>query len=85
MTQDLVRYLGDLVVLVQDRYNQSLQECHTENDVSTDFVKGANLAYYEVLDLVRNQLIAFGYDLDAFGPIVPIMGRPIVRPSSNLE
>jgi hypothetical protein len=78
MSEDLNNFLGDLIVLIREKYNQSLQEGQ-EATVEADrsFQSGVNFAYYDILELVQSQLEVFGYDTKQFGQIVPDIGKII--------
>ncbi len=77
---DLTKFLEDLIYLTQEKYDKALeqaQEAKTEADVA--FQQGSSMAYYDVLDLIRSQLIAFGYELGEKENIVPIYGQKSPR------
>jgi hypothetical protein len=80
MNEDLHNFLGDLIVLVKEKYNQSLQESQdaiAESDRA--FQSGANFAYYSILDLIQSQLESFDYDPKQFGQIVPSLGKKMIE------
>ncbi len=76
MNEELSNFLKDLITLLQEKYDQSHTEKQaggTEADFA--FQQGAGFAYYDALDLIRSQLIAFGYDVESLEPIVPHLGK----------
>lgn len=52
--------LGYMFSRIQERYEESLSEG------DDDFNNGRKLAYYEVLDMIKNDLESRGYSLDDF-------------------
>ena len=77
INQELDGFLKDLAVLILEKYDESLAESKrltAEADVA--FQDGLNMAYYDVLDLIRSQLLAFGYEAAAAGIVVPELGKP---------
>ncbi|MCB6983121.1 hypothetical protein LI068_05745 [Peptostreptococcus anaerobius] len=52
--------LGYMISRIQERYQESL----IEGD--DDFNNGRKLAFYEVLDMIKNDLEVRGYSLDDF-------------------
>lgn len=76
MSDELQRFLGDLITLLREKHDQSLgdyQNAASEGDEA--FWKGANFAYYDTLDLIRSQILSFGFETDKLGPIVPEFGK----------
>ena len=59
LTQEDFRYIIARVV-------DNAKDAYNENDGS-DFFKGKMLAYYEVLDTIRNELTVEGKDITRFG------------------
>lgn len=54
-----------IISRVIDNANDALEESNqNQNDV---FYKGRKLAYYEILDTIKNELEASGQDLKEFG------------------
>jgi len=77
MKEELHNFLRDLFILVQDKYNESLSEelkLGAEADVA--YHQGAILAYYDVLALIRSQVLAFGYSNASSEFKVPELGKP---------
>ncbi|HYN25013.1 MAG TPA: hypothetical protein VES69_08200, partial [Pyrinomonadaceae bacterium] len=69
-------FLKDLFVLLQEKYDESLAEdSKPESEADVAYRQGATLAYYDVLDLIRSQLIAFGYEEEASEFPVPEFGK----------
>ncbi|SFE47396.1 hypothetical protein [Peptostreptococcus sp. D1] len=52
--------LGYIISRIQERYEESLSEG------DDDFNNGRKLAFYEVLDMMKNDLESRGYSLDDF-------------------
>lgn len=78
INQELDGFLNDLVVLIQEKYDESLAESKraaAESDVA--FQRGLNLAFYDALDLIRSQLVAFGYEDAAAKVVVPELGKSV--------
>ena len=78
MNEELNNFVKDLITLLQEKYDQShaeKQRGDTEADVA--FHQGAGFAYYDALDLIRSQLLAFGYDVESIEPIAPHPGKKI--------
>ncbi len=72
MNEELSNFLSDLIKLLQEKSDQSLEEGKKSvNETDAAFQQGLNFAYYDALDLIRSQLEAFGYDAEAFGRFVP--------------
>ena len=77
MNEDLHGFLRDLFILIQEKYNESLAEAgEPAPEAEVAYRRGANFAYYDVLDLIRSQLIAFGYEEATSGFEVPELGKP---------
>lgn len=77
MNEDLHGFLKDLFILIQEKYNGSLAEAgEPASEADVAYKQGANFAYYDVLDLIRSQLTAFGYEEAASGFPVPEWGKP---------
>lgn len=62
MSEAEIKYI---VSRVLDNANDAFEEA-TENK-EDDFYKGKKLAYYEILDTIKNELKARGQDLKEFG------------------
>lgn len=62
MNESLMNYI---IARLIDNANDCLEE-RKENPKS-DFLDGKSLAYYEMLDTIKNELIAHDIDLEKFG------------------
>jgi len=77
MNEELHRFLKDLFILLQDKYDESLTgESTPTSEADVAYRRGATFAYYDTLDLIRSQVIAFGYDEEAAEFAVPELGKP---------
>jgi hypothetical protein len=66
MNEELHRFLKDLFILIQEKYDESLvEEAKPRAEAETAYHQGVTFAYYDVLDLIKSQLIAFGYEEEA--------------------
>lgn len=62
MNEDVIKFI---IAKVIDNANDAHEE-YIENK-NDDFYNGKNLAYYEILDTIKNQLIVNEQDLKKFG------------------
>ena len=62
MSEDAVKYI---IARVIDNANDALEEAKKNKD--DDFYKGKKLAYYEILDTIKNELDINEQDLKEFG------------------
>jgi hypothetical protein len=62
MSEAEIKYI---VARVMDNANEALEDAKADRD--DDFYKGKKLAYYEILDTIKNELKARGQDLKEFG------------------
>ena len=62
MREEEIKYI---VARVLDNANDTFEEAAKNAD--DDFYKGKKLAYYEVLDTIKNELKARGQDLKEYG------------------
>ncbi len=62
MSEDAVKYI---IARVIDNANDALEEAKKNKD--DDFYKGKKLAYYEILDTIKNELDINDQDLKEFG------------------
>lgn len=77
---ELIAFLKDLTLLLQGKYNDTLGSCRAgESEADSQFRSGQNFAYYDVLDLIRSQLCAFGISAPELEPVVPELGQPALR------
>jgi hypothetical protein len=71
-------FVKDLVVLIQERNDESLAESERPTaGLDVTFRDGLNMASYDILGLIKSQPQAFGYAGAAAGVIVPEFGRPV--------
>lgn len=77
MDNQLKDFLGDLITLIQEKYNETLVAPEDESVEDKCYRLGQNFAYYDVLDLVESQLLSQGFEPDLFGKISPILGEKI--------
>lgn len=61
MSEAAIEYILSRIV---EKANDSVEESEENND---DFNKGRKLAYYEILDTIKNELLARDKDLKDFG------------------
>lgn len=62
MSEAEIKYI---VARVMENANDALEDAKADRD--DDFYKGKKLAYYEILDTIKNELEARGQDLKEFG------------------
>ncbi len=78
MNNELQDFLGDIITLLQDKYNESLAAAKkTKAEADAAFEQGRYIAYYDVLELISSQLSAFGYKFPQARLIVPELGKPL--------
>lgn len=90
MNTESVNFIKDNVLLLQEKYNESLAKIN-EADIKgedSSFYKGQNFAYYDALDLIKSQVEAFGYNSNEVPVTVPEFGKPatldpIANPKSS--
>ena len=76
---ELVAFLHDLTLLIQEKYNDTLGvRCEEESETAYQFRNGQNFAYYDTLDLLHSQLLAFGIPTQELEPVVPALGQPVL-------
>lgn len=62
MDEAIIKFIVSRVI---ENANDTIEEAQQKpND---DFCKGRNLAYYEILDTIKSELIAHGQDLKELG------------------
>jgi hypothetical protein len=72
---ELIAFLKDLMPLLQEKYNNTLgPRREGENEADYQFRNGQNFAYYDTLDLIHSQLLAFGIPAKELEPVVPSFG-----------
>jgi hypothetical protein len=75
---ELLAFLKDLTVLMQEKYQTTLGPCREdEKEADYQFRLGQNFAYYDVLDVIHSQLLAFGLPTRELEPVVPELGQSI--------
>lgn len=62
MSEETIKFIISRVI---DNANDALQEAWENKDV--EYYDGKKLAYYEVLDTIKNELIAHDQNLKEFG------------------
>lgn len=62
MNEDFIKFI---VARVLDNANDAFEEADQNKD--DDLYKGKKLAYYEVLDTIKNELVAREQDLKEYG------------------
>ena len=77
MDEQLRDFLGDLVTILKEKYNDSLYASSDESAEDKSYRLGSNFAYFDVLDLVQLQLSVQGFDPDSLGKISPVLGEKI--------
>ena len=79
---EIITLLKDLMPLIQEKYDNTLAPQHEgESDADYQFRNGQNFAYYDILDLIYSQLLAFEIPTQELEPIVPELGRPALKDS----
>jgi hypothetical protein len=77
MDKQLKDFLGDLITLIHEKYNETLVVPAEESNEDKGYRLGSNFAYYDVLDLVESQLLSQGFDSNSFNKITPTLGEKI--------
>ena len=76
---ELIAFLHDLTRLIQEKYHDTLGARGAgESDTDDQFRHGQNFAYYDTLDLIHSQLLAFGIPTQELEPVVPELGQPVL-------
>ncbi|WLD94500.1 hypothetical protein [Alkalihalobacillus sp. AL-G] len=57
MSEELNGYLHDLVIILHEKYNETLQNNGKETGGDKAFRVGMNHAYYDVLAIIESQLM----------------------------
>ena len=77
---ELIAFLNDLTLLMQEKYHGTLGvRCEGESETAYQFRNGQNFAYYDTLDLLHSQLLAFGIPTQELEPVVPALGQPALE------
>jgi hypothetical protein len=72
----LEHFLHDLVWLIKEDYNESLdQTSRAQSDDAKAFAEGKSLAYFHVLETIEKQLSAFGASDEMITGIAPKPGQ----------
>jgi hypothetical protein len=75
----LEHFLHDLIWLIKEDYNESLDRVAVaETDASKAFAEGESLAYWHVLQTIENQLSAFGASKEVRDGTTPEPGQKAV-------
>ena len=77
MEKQLENFLGDLITLIQEKYNETLVAPTGESVEEKYYRLGSNFAYYDVLDLVESQLSVQTFNSETFKDISPTLGEII--------
>jgi hypothetical protein len=75
MNDQFKGFIHDLVILIHEKYNETLQNNGYETEGDKTFRIGMNHAYYDVLDIIESQLNAFGFDVKPIGNITPELSK----------
>ena len=66
--------------MIQEKYNETLgPRREEESETDYQFRNGQNFAYYQTLDLIYSQLLAFDIPAQQLEPVVPVLGRPALK------
>ena len=72
----LDHFMHDLVWLIKEEYNESLDRAlRAESDHEKALQEGQSWAYHHVLELIESQLTAFGNDSPMFTNLAPEPGQ----------
>jgi len=83
---ELMAFLKDLTLLVQEKYNDTLGGQRAgESEADYQFRNGQNFAYYDTLDLIHAQLIAFDISTQGLEPRVPELGQRLLGKLKSLN
>lgn len=78
--EELLAFLKDMMPLIQEKYDATLGPPHEgESEADYQFRNGQNFAYYETLDLIYSQLLAFDIPTQKLEPVVPELGQPALK------
>lgn len=75
MDDELSLFVRDLVTILQERYNQALEDSKVSAEGDAAFWTGANFAFYATLDIIRSQLLV--YDRSLPETSVPKLGQKV--------
>lgn len=62
MTPELQTFLTDFAKVLQDRLDESSRSCREDENPDSTFDRGRHMAYYDILDILHQQIVGFGYD-----------------------
>jgi hypothetical protein len=83
---ELIAFVKDLTLLVQEKYNDTLGgQREGESEADYQFRNGQNFAYYDTLDLIHSQLIAFDISTQGLEPIVPELSQRLLGKLESLN
>ena len=78
--EELLAFLKDMLLLIQEKYDATLGSAHAgESEADYQFRNGQNFAYYDTLDLIYTQLLAFDVPTQELEPVVPELGQPAIK------
>ncbi len=77
MDKQLENFLSDLIIVIQEKYNDTLDISISEKIEDKAYRLGSNFAYFDVLSLIESQLIANQLDLGPMKKISPLLGKKI--------
>lgn len=81
--RELIAFLKDLTILIQEKYNDTLgPRREGESEADYQFRSGQNMAYYDTLELIHSQLLSFGVPARELEPVVPVLGQPVTATES---
>jgi hypothetical protein len=75
MNVELKGFLSDLVILLHQKYNETLHNNEKDSECDEVFRTGMNFAYFDALEMIESQLNAFGYDVQKIGNITPVLNK----------
>jgi hypothetical protein len=80
MNTESANFIKDHVLLLQEKYNESLAKINEADIKSEDssFYKGQNFAYHDAIELIKSQVEAFGYNSTEFAVAIPEFGKPAI-------
>ncbi|AZB44645.1 hypothetical protein CEF21_21435 [Bacillus sp. FJAT-42376] len=79
MNNEMKNFLADLIMELQEKYNQSLISTDTESLEEKNYRLGMNFSYYDVLEVIESQLKSFGFGVEEINGITPILGEKIIK------
>jgi hypothetical protein len=70
MSPDSKNFLGEIIEIIEEKYNDSCEGEGTENELDKQFRLGMNIAYYDVLDIISEQIEVWGFDSGYKAPMI---------------